>query len=186
MVAATIDKGNKMSEKIEVKIERMYPDVVVPMYKHPDDSGMDVRAYFSDEWMKKNSFEKEANDLKIEDRAFTLDEGGRVIIATGIRVAIPSGYEIQVRPRSGMAIKQGLTVLNTPGTVDAGYRGELGIIVYNTNVVNMWKSGKVTIKHGDRIAQIVLQRVPQIEWVEVDSVDNSQRGEGGFGSTGIG
>jgi len=177
-----------MSKKVEVKIERMHPDVVIPSYNHEDDSGMDVRAFFHDEWIKKTYDDLEVSEWD-SNRGYDLFPGGRAIIPTGIKVAIPDGYEIQVRPRSGMAIKQGLTVLNTPGTVDAGYRGEIGIIVYNSNPSYDSKSynsnGLVEINHGDRIAQLVLQEVPKVEWVEVESVDETTRGDGGFGSTGV-
>jgi len=183
-----------MSELIEVKIEKMYPDVELPAYKHNDDSGMDIKAYFSDEWVKKSQYievdtsnnEKWNNKKELETldcdayRSYTLPGGVRTIIPTGIKVAIPNGYEIQVRPRSGMAFKQGITVLNTPGTIDAGYRGEIGIILFNTGKYDDF----VTINHGDRIAQLVLQKVPKITWDEVNSVDETIRGEGGFGSTG--
>jgi dUTP pyrophosphatase len=172
-----------MTEIVDVKIERMYDDVVIPAYKHDDDSGMDIRAYFSDEWVKK-TYEEKAN-LEYS-RFYNLHPHERTIIPTGIKVAIPNGYEIQVRPRSGMSIVEGITVLNTPGTVDAGYRGEIGIIVYNANPVGQWHKNTIkTIKHGDRIAQIVLQKVPKINWVEVESVDETTRGEGGFGHTGV-
>jgi dUTP pyrophosphatase len=174
-----------MSETVRVKFEKLHPDVVVPSYKHEGDSGMDVRAFFHDDWVKANGFKIQPEEM--DKRAFDLHAGSRTIIPTGIKVAIPDGYEIQVRPRSGMAVKQGLTVLNTPGTVDAGYRGEIGIIVYNSNIPNaMIGIGQaIRIEHGDRIAQLVLQKVPKVEWEFVDSVDDdSTRGEGGFGSTG--
>jgi len=166
-----------------VKIELIHPDVIIPSYKHAGDSGMDVRAFFSDEWLS-NQFP----DTKGEkNRSTIIHPGQRQIIPTGIKVAIPVGYEIQVRPRSGLAIKEGLTVLNTPGTIDAGYRGEIGVILVNTNdYSNASPEGdSVTVSHGDRIAQLVLQKVPNLKWEFVDSVENdSTRAEGGFGSTG--
>jgi dUTP pyrophosphatase len=180
-----------MGETIPVKIERMHPDVVIPSYKHEDDSGMDIRAFFHDEWITKTYGESHSKDGYTEDdlndmRFYNLCEGERIIIPTGIKVAIPMGYEIQVRPRSGMAIKSGVTVLNTPGTVDAGYRGEVGIILYNSNLKPFNGSRPFRIEQGDRIAQLVLQKVPKLEWEFVDSVeDDSTRGEGGFGSTGV-
>ena len=94
-------------------------------------------------------------------------------------IAVPSGYEMQVRPRSGLALKKGITVLNTPGTVDADYRGEVGVILFNTSDEDF------DIKAGDRIAQIVLNKVEQINWVEVDKLDETERGEGGFGHTAV-
>jgi len=173
-----------MSDKVKVKIERMHEDVVIPSYKHDDDSGMDVRAFFHDEWMNKNGL---GTDSELADRYHYVTAGARMIIPTGIKVAIPKGYEIQVRPRSGLAFKQGLTVLNTPGTVDAGYRGEVGIIVYNSTIPDptIHLAYNIKIEHGDRIAQLVLQKVPQVEWEEVESVDETTRGDGGFGSTGV-
>ena len=180
-----------MSEVVKVKIEKLYEDVVIPSYQHEGDSGMDVRAFFHDEWIKKTYCHDE-NGIKYWEgqfdhmRHYELYAGSRIIIPTGIKVAIPVGYEIQVRPRSGMAAKQGLTVLNTPGTVDAGYRGEIGIIVYNSNAVSGYNVNPIRIEHGDRIAQLVLQKVPKIEWEFVDSVDDdSTRGPDGFGSSGI-
>jgi dUTP pyrophosphatase len=101
-----------------------------------------------------------------------------MLIPTGIFVEIPVGHEIQIRPRSGLAIKQGITCLNTPGTIDADYRGEIKVILINL-------SGEVqTIQPGDRIAQMVLQKVEKIEWLETDRLDDTERGMGGFGSTG--
>lgn len=183
-----MDSINCQREVIRVEVEKLYDDVVLPEYKHDDDSGMDVKAYFSDEWVHKTwgigSLSK--GDAGFENLRFcSISCGERKIIPTGLKVAIPNGYEIQVRPRSGLAIKTGLTVLNTPGTIDAGYRGEIGVIIINTN---NYSEGMLnyteTIQHGDRIAQLVLQIVPKVEWEVVDSVDETVRGEGGFGSTG--
>ena len=103
----------------------------------------------------------------------------RVLIPTGLYVELPIGYEIQVRPRSGNALKKGLTVLNTPGTIDAGYRNEIGVILFNTG-----KESQV-IEPGERIAQFVLQKVPKIKWIPKKEIDtNTDRGEGGYGHTG--
>jgi len=144
---------------VKVQIQKMHEDVVVPRYAKKGDAGMDVRAYCPN------------GDI-------TLYSSSRLIIPTGLKVAIPEGYEIQVRPRSGMAAKKGVTVLNTPGTIDSGYRGEIGVILYNTN------AEKIEIEHGERIAQLVLSKVPTIEWEEVEDLSETSRGEGGFGSTG--
>jgi len=100
------------------------------------------------------------------------------MIPTGLSVAIPQGYEIQVRPRSGLAAKHGLTCLNTPGTIDSDYRGEIKVIL-----INLGQSA-FTINRGERIAQLVLAPVTQLAWEEVDALDETERGEGGFGSTG--
>jgi dUTP pyrophosphatase len=102
----------------------------------------------------------------------------RALVPTGIFVEIPRGYEIQIRPRSGLAAKQGITCLNTPGTIDSDYRGEVKVIL-----VNLDKEPH-TIHHGDRIAQMVLQQVSTIDWVPVEALSDTQRGEGGFGHTG--
>ncbi|MGM0442529.1 MAG: dUTP diphosphatase, partial [Elusimicrobiota bacterium] len=120
--------------KIQVKKIR---DVQLPDYAHPQDSGM---------------------DLINAGPPVTIDSGDRALIPSGIKVAVPENYEIQVRSRSGLAIKKGLFVLNSPGTVDAGYRGEIGVILFNTS------GESVKIKHGRRIAQIVLQKIEKIEW----------------------
>jgi len=108
----------------------------------------------------------------------TLKSLERVMIPTGLKVAIPEGYEIQVRPRSGLAIKHGITMLNTPGTVDSDYRGELKVIVVNLS------NEVYTIEPNERIGQFVLNKIEQIEFIEVEELDSTERGEGGFGHTG--
>jgi len=108
----------------------------------------------------------------------TLAPGARHAVATGLAVAIPPGYEIQVRPRSGLALKHGITVPNTPGTIDSDYRGELKVILINLGAEDF------AIRRGDRIAQLVLSPVVRASWLKVDELDETQRGEGGFGSTG--
>ena len=108
----------------------------------------------------------------------TLSPGQRALIPTGFAMALPEGYEAQVRPRSGLALKSGVTMLNTPGTIDADYRGEVSVLAVNLG------SAAVTIQRGDRIAQMVIQRVSATELVEVDALPPSARGEGGFGSSG--
>lgn len=131
----------------------------VPAYAKPGDAGMDVTASIPQEVLLR-----------------PLD---RVLIPTGLFVEIPVGYEIQVRPRSGLALKSGITVLNTPGTIDSGYRGEIGIILFNT-------SDKLfAINDGDRVAQLVLKKVEEIEWQLEEDLSDSDRGIGGFGHTGI-
>ena len=128
----------------------------LPAYATPHAAGMDVVA---------------AEDLD-------LAPGQRHAVATGFRVAIPEGYEIQVRPRSGLALKHGITVPNTPGTIDADYRGELKVIMINHG------TEPFPVRRGERIAQLVPAAVTQAEWEEVDDLDETVRGEGGFGSTG--
>ena len=146
-----------------VEIEKMHEDVVVPEYKHDGDAGMDIRAY-----------------LPNKER-ISIFPGARALIPTGIKVSIPEGFEIQVRPRSGLAIKNGITVLNTPGTIDSGYRGEIGVVLQNaTSDVE----GAFCVEHGDRVAQIVLCPVNKVQWEVVNELSGSTRSEGGFGSTG--
>ncbi|GGF62718.1 dUTP diphosphatase [Wenyingzhuangia marina] len=118
-------------------------------------------------------------DLKanIEESIF-LKPLERAIIKTGLFIALPQGYEAQVRPRSGLAAKKGITVLNSPGTVDADYRGEIGVILVNLS------NDVFEVTDGERIAQLVIAKHEQAEWVEVEELDSTQRGTGGFGSTG--
>jgi len=144
---------------MKVMIQRIRQGTPLPDYKHKGDAGMDLVNMGS------------ALDLKPHERA---------LIPTGIKVAIPVGYELQIRPRSGTALKKGLTLLNTPGTIDAGYRGEIGLIVYNSSNEEI-----ISISEKERIAQAVLKKVEEIEWVEADSLEESQRSSGGFGSTGV-
>ncbi len=114
--------------------------------------------------------------LSAED--VTLAPGARHAVATGLAVAIPPGYEIQVRPRSGLALRHGVTVPNTPGTIDSDYRGELKVILINLGAEDF------VIRRGDRVAQLVLAPVVRASWLKVDELDETRRGEGGFGSTG--
>lgn len=113
------------------------------------------------------------------DADLTLAPGERSLVPTGIAIALPEGYEAQIRPRSGLALKQGISLVNSPGTIDADYRGEIGVIVINHG------SETVTIKDGDRIAQMVVARFSRALWQEVDELEESARGEGGFGHTGV-
>ena len=132
----------------------------LPAYETIGSAGMDVRAAVS------------------PDEPVLLQAGERAMIPTGLSVAIPQGYEIQVRPRSGLAAKHGLTCLNTPGTIDSDYRGEIKIILINLG------QDAFTIQRGERIAQLVLAPVTQLAWQEVEALDETDRGAGGFGSTG--
>ena len=160
----------------------------LPNYETPSSAGMDVRANFDnivEKFLFNTTIKKNENvyiDVNGETHylieSITINPGGRALIPTGLRVAIPEGYEIQVRPRSGLALKNGITLLNTPGTIDADYRGDIGVIVINHG------TEPFTIMAGDRIGQIVLNKVERIEWKEVDNLPDTIRGEGGFGSTG--
>ena len=150
----------RRSIKVKILTEE---GVTVPEYIHSGDSGMDIRAN---------------NEVKIN-----LKPGEIQVIPTGIRVAIPEGYEIQVRSRSGLSAKLGIIVLNAPGTIDAGYRGEIKVILKNTH-----PSKGFMVTKGMRIAQLVLVKVPKIKWKEVKTVealDKTSRGKKGLGSTGI-
>ena len=139
-----------------LKFKRIHPDAVLPAYAHPSDAGMDIRS---------------VADLVIP-------AGKRALVPTGLVMLLPPMYEAQVRPRSGLALKSGVTVLNTPGTIDSGYRGEVGVILAN------FGDDDFTVKKGDKIAQLVIAPVTQPEIVETDVVDETDRGAGGFGSTG--
>ena len=130
----------------------------LPQYETIASAGMDVRANI--------------------DQAITLAPLGRSLVKTGLFVEIPIGYEIQVRPRSGLAFKKGITVLNSPGTIDADYRGEIGVLLVNLS------SEPFVIEDGERIAQLVLASHEQAQWQEVEILEDSDRGQGGFGSTG--
>lgn len=135
-------------------------DLPLPAYETDQAAGMDLRAAVA------------------EDTPVVLRPGDRAAIPTGLVIALPAGFEAQVRPRSGLALKTGVTVLNSPGTIDADYRGEIKAILINHGVE------AVTIRRGDRIAQMVAAPVTQARWDEVESLDETARGAGGFGSTG--
>lgn len=130
----------------------------LPQYATPLSAGLDLRANL--------------------DAPITLQPMERRLVPTGLRIALPEGYEAQVRPRSGLALKHGITLLNTPGTIDADYRGEIGVIMVNLS------TEPFTIADGERIAQLVIARYEQAEWLETDTLDETERGEGGFGHTG--
>lgn len=148
----------KMADRIEVWFKKLHPDAKLPTYAHEDDAGMDVCA--------------------VEDTC--LQSYRPTLIRTGLSAQIPRGYELQVRSRSGLALKRGIFVLNSPGTIDSGYTGEIGVILYRaTDVV-----GEGVIRKGDRIAQLVLAPVTTCVPVEVVQMAETERGAGGFGSTG--
>lgn len=140
-----------------VAFKRIRPGAALPAYARPGDAGMDVSS---------------AEDVDIAP-------GGRALVHTGLVADLPEGYEIQVRPRSGLALKRGVTVLNTPGTIDAGYRGEIGVILAN------FGDEAFAVRTGDRIAQFVVSPVLRVEVAETEVVEETARGGGGFGSTGV-
>ncbi|MGA0877565.1 MAG: dUTP diphosphatase [Ilumatobacteraceae bacterium] len=140
-----------------VPIVRLDPDLELPSYAHAGDAGLDLRA---------------------REDAVVPAAGGRVLVPTGIAVALPRGYAGFVLPRSGLALKHGVTVVNSPGLIDCAYRGEIKVVVLNTDPQSSYR-----ITRGDRIAQLVVQRVEEIRWSEVDTLDENDRG-GGFGHSG--
>ncbi len=146
------------ADSITVQIKRLDPAVELPRYAYPGDAGLDLKA----------------------NEDVTLRPHERRLISTGLAVAIPDGYAGFVQPRSGMALKQGLSMANTPGLIDAQYRGELKICA-----VNLDAHQNIEIHVGDRIAQLVIQKVPIVELVEVADLDETDRGAGGFGSSGV-
>src|SRR5246127_926479 len=141
----------------DVLIQRLDPDVPLPSYAHPGDAGADLTT---------------AEDIE-------LGPGERALVRTGLAIALPDGYAAFVHPRSGLAARHGVTLVNAPGTVDAGYRGEIKVVLLNTDPVT-----PVSFRRGDRIAQLVVQRVEHVTFREVAALPGSARGEGGFGSTG--
>ena len=140
---------------MKLKIQRV-GEVTLPNYAHPGDAGMDL--YSAEEHV--------------------LKPGERKLIPTGIKIALPSGYEAQIRPKSGLALKHGISIVNTPGTIDEGYRGIVGVIAINHGDVEF------KVEKNSKIAQMVINKVETLEIEEVDSLEDTKRGEGGFGSTG--
>ncbi len=142
---------------LQVLIKRLDPGVPLPKYSKGGDAGADIVTRI---------------DL-------TLEPGERALVPTGIAIALPNGYAAFAHPRSGLAIKHGVSMVNTPGTIDAGFRGELQVIL-----INLDPREAISFQRGDRIAQLVFQKVEHAEFVEVSSLPGSSRGDGGFGSTG--
>ena len=140
-----------------LRFKKIHPDATLPSYAHASDAGMDVRS--------------------VED--VTVPAKGRVLVHTGLVMLLPPMYEAQVRPRSGLALKHGITVLNTPGTIDSGYRGEVGVILAN------FGDSDFQVKKGDKVAQIVVAPVVHAEIGVASEIDETDRGAGGFGSTGV-
>ena len=149
--------------QINIKISRTNPsitDIPLPSYATHGSAGMDIHAAL--------------------ERSVTIKPGETTLIPTGFQIEIPHGYEAQVRPRSGLAVKYGITVLNSPGTIDSDYRGEVKIILTNLG------KEEYAVQRGDRIAQMVIAPVMRAVWLEVDEVQTTARGQGGFGHTGTG
>lgn len=147
------------SETINIKIinRSHHP---LPAYSTPESAGMDVRAF-------------------LPDGSVTLAPGERTLIPTGLFMQLPAGYECQIRPRSGLALRSGITILNSPGTIDADYRGEIGVIVINVG------TEPFIIADGERICQMVIKEYVKASWTPVSRIDETERGDGGFGHTGV-
>jgi dUTP pyrophosphatase len=142
---------------VEILLHRLDPDLEIPSYAHPGDAGADLRS----------------------TQDFVLAPGERRLVPTGVAIAVPEGYAAFIHPRSGLAARHGISIVNTPGTVDAGYRGEIQVCLVNTD-----RDRSVTISRGDRIAQLVVQPVSRATFVSVAQLPDSSRGSGGYGSTG--
>lgn len=150
-----------MSAPVDVKIVRESgcEDIPLPAYETGHAAGMDLRAAVQE--------------------TITLEAGARMLVPTGLRIALPEGYEAQIRPRSGLAIRHGISMVNTPGTIDADYRGQIQVILINHG------QEAFSIQRGDRIAQMVIAPVTRARWVACETLDETERGAGGFGHTGV-
>ena len=144
------------SEKIIVKVVNKSTNSL-PEYQTPQSAGIDLQS----------------------DQNITITPGARTLVKTGLHIELPKGYQAQIVPRSGLALKHGISIVNSPGTIDSDYRGEIGIILINHG------TEPFNVKSGDRIAQMVISKVEQLEWESVEELSNTERGEGGFGSTGL-
>jgi len=143
-----------------LRVKKLHPDAKLPVYATAEAAGADLFAYIG------------------EGKLIQIDPGERVLISAGVAVALDPGWEIQIRPRSGLALKKGITILNSPGTIDSDYRGAIGAILINTSDMPF------VVEHGDRIAQMVIAPVHQAFFHEVEELDSTSRGAGAFGSTG--
>ena len=143
---------------VDVLIQRLDPGIPLPSHAHPGDAGLDL----------------------VTTRDATIEPGARALLPTGLAIALPPGHVAWVVPRSGLAVRHGVSLVNAPGTVDAGYRGEIQVIVVNHDAVD-----PVSFRRGDRIAQMIVQQVPTVRLHEVEQLPGSDRGEAGFGSTGV-
>lgn len=146
-----------MPHDLEIAVQQLDPDLPLPAYAHPGDAGADL----------------------VSTVDVTLAPGERALVPTGIAIALPDGYVALIHPRSGLAARHGLSIVNTPGTVDAGYRGEIKVLLINHDPAEA-----IVLRRGDRIAQLVIQRYERAAFVAVDTLPDSVRGGGGYGSTG--
>ena len=142
---------------IKVKIQKINGDAIIPAYSQEDDAGMDL----------------------FSTKDYIIMPNHRILVGTGLKVEIPRGYEMQIRPKSGLAIRNGITVLNTPGTIDAGYRGEVGVILINKS------SLPYKVEKGQKIAQAVFNKIEKAKFIVSTNLSKTERGDGGFGSTGL-
>lgn len=153
-----------MTTPLTIELKRLIPedngDIPLPQYMTPDAAGMDIRAALQE--------------------ALVIEPNGILLVPTGFAIALPKGYEAQIRPRSGLAIRYGITVVNAPGTIDSDYRGEVKV-----GLINLGRE-PYTIRRGERIAQMIIQRVYRVDICEVPELDRTERNSGGFGSTGKG
>lgn len=145
-----------MSENLRIKINKIKENAILPHYAHEGDAGVDL--------------------YSAED--YVLKPGQRILVSTGIKIAIPKGYEGQLRPKSGLALNYGISICNSPGTIDSGYRGEIGVIAINHS------NEEFKIEKRTKIAQLVFNKIEKAEFEEVKDLDTTKRGQGGFGSTG--
>jgi len=146
-----------LSENLKIKIKKIKESAILPHYAHKGDAGVDI--------------------YSIEN--YVLRPGQRILVSTGLSMAIPKGYEGQIRPKSGLALKHGITTCNSPGTIDSGYRGEIRVIVINHG------SEEFKIEKETKIAQMIFNKVEEAEFEEVEELENTRRGNEGFGSTGL-
>ena len=146
------------TDRVQIQVQRLDPELPLPAQQHTDDAGYDLHA---------------------REDAVLAPGGGRAVVPTGLAIAIPPGHAGFVLPRSGLALKHGITCLNAPGLIDPQYRGELKVLLVNTDPTDAY-----TVHRGDRIAQLVVQSVATVEWLEVEALDNTARDRYGFGSTG--
>lgn len=148
-----------LSPSLEIAVKRLDPDLPLPSYAHPGDAGADL----------------------VTTVDLDLAPGERALVPTGLAIALPDGYVALVHPRSGLAARHGLSIVNTPGTIDAGYRGEIKVLLINHDPVE-----PISLRRGDRVAQLVVQRFERASFVAVEDLPESVRGDGGYGSTGVG
>ncbi len=144
--------------KVKVKVKRIDPELPLPRTENPGDAGVDLYSSID----------------------IVLKPGERAVVPTGLAISLPSGFAAFIQPRSGLAVNHGITIVNTPGLIDSGYRGEIKVILLNTD-----SNQSFQIKKGDKIAQMVVQQIAEVDWEEVEELDKTQRGTGGFGSTGL-